>query len=156
MANLFPEAMNDSWADEQTLMAETDTTSSDEVSFGRSWRFDFDAGEFVMTPTRKIARADETAAWIVWCEKAIRTPRYRHLIYSRAYGQEFDDLIGKGYGHALQESEIRRIAAETLLADPRTASVDSFTFAWQEDGYQFTCRVANVREEEVILEGSVT
>lgn len=153
MANLFPEAVADSWSDTGQDALET---TADEVVFGRSWRFDFAAGEFVMTPTRKIAQADETAAWIMWCEKAIRTPRYRHLIYSRAYGQEFEDLIGKGYSRAVQESEIERIAAETLMVDPRTLSVDSFVFTWQEDGCRFSCRVKNVREEEVIVEGSVT
>lgn len=81
-----------------------------------------------MTPTRKIARADDTAAWVVWCEKAIRTPRYRHLIYSRSYGQEFEELIGKGYSRAVQESEIERIATETLMVDPRTLSVGDFSF----------------------------
>lgn len=153
MANLFPEAVGDSWSasglDEQESVADT-------VVFGRSWRFDFDAGEFVMTPTGKIALADESAAWKVWCEKAIRTPRYRHLIYSRAYGQEFEALIGQGYGRAVQESEIRRIATETLMVDPRTLSVDGFVFDWREDGCRFACRVKNIREDELLVEGSVT
>ncbi|GJM68458.1 hypothetical protein HMSSN036_06740 [Paenibacillus macerans] len=153
MANLFPEAVVDAWSSAEE---ETPETTNDEVVFGRSWRFDFEAGEFVMTPTRKIARADDTAAWVVWCEKAIRTPRYRHLIYSRSYGQEFEELIGRGYSRAVQESEIERIATETLMVDPRTLSVGDFSFSWQDDGCRFSCRVKNVREEEMIAEGSVT
>ncbi len=153
MANLFPEAVVDSWSSGEE---ETPETTNDEVAFGRSWRFDFEAGEFVMTPTRKIARADDTAAWVVWCEKAIRTPRYRHLIYSRSYGQEFEELIGRGYSRAVQESEIERIATETLMVDSRTLSVGDFSFSWQDDGCRFSCRVKNVREEEMIAEGSVT
>ncbi|MGZ7442169.1 DUF2634 domain-containing protein [Paenibacillus sp. TH7-28] len=153
MANLFPEAVVDAWSSAEE---ETPETTNDEVAFGRSWRFDFGAGEFVMTPTRKIARADDTAAWVVWCEKAIRTPRYRHLIYSRSYGQEFEELIGRGYSRAVQESEIERIATETLMVDPRTLSVGDFSFSWQDDGCRFSCRVKNVREEEMIAEGSVT
>ncbi|MDU2243082.1 MAG: DUF2634 domain-containing protein [Paenibacillus sp.] len=153
MANLFPEAVGDSW-----LAAGLDEQESvgDAVAFGRSWRFDFDAGEFVMTPTGKIAPADEIAAWKMCCEKAIRTPRYRHLIYSRAYGQEFEELIGQGYSRAVQESEIRRIATETLMVDPRTLSVDGFVFDWREDGCRFACRVKNIREDELLVEGSVT
>ncbi|WP_068784769.1 DUF2634 domain-containing protein [Paenibacillus phocaensis] len=153
MANLFPEMVADSWS---AVLPDGQESLMDAVTFGRSWRFDFGAGEFVMTPTGKIALADEIAAWKVWCEKAIRTPRYRHLIYSRAYGQEFESLIGQGYSRAVQESEIRRIATETLMVDPRTLSVDGFVFDWREDGCRFTCRVKNVREDELLVEGSVT
>ncbi len=109
-----------------------------------------------MTPTRKIAGAEGTEAWIIWCQKAIRTPRYRHLIYSRDYGQEFEELIGIGYSRAVQESEIQRIARETLMVDPRTASVEGFVFEWQGERCSFTCRVMNIHDEELTLEGSVS
>lgn len=150
MANIFPEEIEDDWAE-----GETEESENDEVSFGRSWRFDFDSGDFVMTPTRKVAAADETAAWVMWCQKAIRTPRYRHLIYSRGHGEEFDELIGKGYSRDVQESEIRRMVTEALMVDPRTASVGEFTFEWRNDACYFTCRISNVRDEGAVLEGSV-
>lgn len=147
---LFPESMSDSWS----VGAEVDGVSA-EVSFGRSWRFDFEQGEFVLTPTRKIAPCTGTDAWVMWCKKAIRTPRYRHLIYSRSYGQEFEDLIGKGYSRAVQESEIQRMASEALMVDPRTAEVDGFSFSWQDDRCVFSCRVTNIYDEALSLEGSV-
>ncbi|MEF2964911.1 DUF2634 domain-containing protein [Paenibacillus sp. M1] len=143
--------MNGSWD-----TGETAEMPIEGVQFGRSWRFDFDQGEFVMTPTRKIAAADGTEAWVMWCQKAIRTPRYRHLIYSRNFGQEFDELIGKGYTRAVQESEIQRIARETLLVDPRTAGVEEFTFTWEGECCYFTCRVTNIHDEQLTLEGSVS
>lgn len=151
MANLFPENTEQSWGAEPLSEVQDES-----VRFGRSWRFDFDAGEFVMTPTRKIAGAQGTEAWILWCQKAIRTPRYRHLIYSRDYGQEFEELIGRGYSRAVQESEIQRIARETLMVDPRTASVEDFVFEWQGEQCSFTCRVMNIHDEELTLEGSVS
>ncbi len=150
MANIFPEDVEDDWTE-----SGGEDSTVEEVTFGRSWRFDFDVGDFVMTPTRKVAAADETAAWMMWCEKAIRTPRYRHLIYSREHGEEFDDLIGKGYSRAIQESEIQRMVTETLTVDPRTASVGNFTFEWRDDACYFACRITNVRDEEAVLEGSV-
>jgi hypothetical protein len=150
VANLFPEEIEEDWAETQA-----EESSDEEVPFGRSWRFDFTAGDFVMTPTRKVAAADETAAWVMWCQKAIRTPRYRHLIYSRDHGEEFDDLIGKRYSRAVIESEIQRIVTETLSVDPRTANVGGFTFAWSGDGCRFTCRIQNVREETETIEGRV-
>jgi hypothetical protein len=151
VANLFPESIEQSWDDPGSP-----ESSEDGVSLGRSWRFDFDAGEFVMTPTRKIAQVDGMDAWVMWCQKAIRTPRYRHLIYSHQYGQELDELIGRGYSRAVQESEIQRMVTETLMVDPRTLSVDSFTFSWQEDGCRFSCQIRNVHDEQFTLEGSVS
>ncbi|GIO35856.1 hypothetical protein J41TS12_07170 [Paenibacillus antibioticophila] len=148
--SLFPASMNDSW--NEGIEAENE---SSEISFGRSWRFDFDQGEFVLTPTRKIASCTGTDAWVMWCRKAIRTPRYRHLIYSRSYGQELDELIGKGYSRAVLESEIQRMVSEALLVDPRTADVDGFYFSWQEAGCSFTCQVTNIYDEVLRLEGSV-
>ncbi|WP_413773735.1 DUF2634 domain-containing protein [Paenibacillus woosongensis] len=160
MANLFPE--------EQEWGAGSGAAGSDELNvlgeqsaatggmFGRSWLFDFEAGEFRMTPTRKIASADETAAWMMWCEKAVRTARYHHLIYSRDYGQEYEGLIGRGMSRGALESEIQRMTTEALMIDPRTARVDQFSFRWSGDACLFSCRVMNVRDETAVLEGSVT
>ncbi|MEK4356221.1 DUF2634 domain-containing protein [Paenibacillus sp. FSL M7-1455] len=150
MANLFPATEDMVWED----ATEPATYEGSGAVFGRSWKFDFDAGEFVMSPTRKMAVADEKEAWVLWCEKAIRTPRYRHLIYSRDYGSELEELIGSG-NRAIQESEIRRMVSETLLADARTQNVDQFVFEWEGESCRFTCRITNIREEEAVLEGSV-
>lgn len=152
MDNLFPIDAEQAW----TADGAGEETADEQVPFGRSWRFDFDRGEFVLTPARKIVPADNTEAWVMWCQKAIRTPRYRHLIYSRDYGQEYEELIGRGYSRAVQESEIERITRETLLTDPRTASVDGFVFDWAGERCRFTCRVMNVQEEALVLEGSVS
>lgn len=138
-----------------TDVTETELLEGVTPVFGRSWRFDFDAGEFVVTPTRKVAVADEKEAWVQWCEKAIRTPRYRHVIYSRDYGSELEELIGSSFGHAVQESEIQRIVTETLLADARTEAVDQFTFSWKDEACTFTCRIRNVRDEIEIIESVV-
>ncbi|MFC3800009.1 DUF2634 domain-containing protein [Cohnella sp. GCM10012308] len=148
MADLFPTA---------TIGAEVlpDETEASGALFGRSWRFDFETGEFVLTPTGRIAGAQDTDAWLEWCRKALATERYRHLVYSRLYGQEFESLIGIGLSRAAVESEIARIASETLLADPRTARVGTFSFFWQEDACRFSCSVTSVRDEAGTIEGSV-
>lgn len=151
MANLFPDTDAFIWGDE----SETIATDSTEVIFGKSWRYDYDAGEFVLTPSGKVAIADEKEAWVQWCHKAILTPRYRHVIYSRDYGSELEELVGQGYGHAIMESEITRMVTETLLTDERTESVDQFTFKWVDDQCVFTCRITSVQEDTQILESEV-
>ncbi|MDO3408555.1 DUF2634 domain-containing protein [Saccharibacillus sp. CPCC 101409] len=152
MANLFPETADFYWG-EENAPAENESTAP---SFGRSWKFDYSKGEFVTTPSGRIAAADAREAWVQWCEKAIRTPRYRHVIYSRDYGSELEELIGSGYDHAIVESEIERMASEALLADERTGSVDQFSFAWDGDGCTFTCRVTSVQEDVEFLESEVS
>jgi hypothetical protein len=146
MPNLFPI---------ETVTATPEETQASQVKFGRSWRFDFDAGEFAMTPTGGIAESRGTDAWLEWCKKALMTARYRYLVYSRAYGQEFDDLISRHLTRAGNESEIKRIATECLMVDPRTAAVENFTFEWEGDAVYFTCEVSNVLDESGTVGGSV-
>lgn len=91
MPSLFPET-GVVWGDEEDLSGAT----SEEVRFGRSWRFDYDAGDFVLTPSGKVAAAGGHGAWVQWCIKAVKTPRYRHVIYSRNYGSEAGGSGGAG------------------------------------------------------------
>jgi len=138
MPNIFP-----------TESTTTTQARNQQVKFGKGWRFDFEAGEFVLTPTGKVAPANELEAYMQWCEKALRTPRYRHMIYSRNYGSEFDDLIGRGYPKAIVESEITRIVTETLMTDPRTGSIQNSSFSWGNDGVYFSCDVYTINTEIV-------
>ncbi|NOU65236.1 DUF2634 domain-containing protein [Paenibacillus sp. LMG 31461] len=125
------------------------------ISFGRSPKFDHSVGEFVTTPTGKIAECEGTDAWLEWCQKALRSRRYTHLVYSRAYGQEYDDLIARHLSRQANEMEILRMTTETLKVDPRTADVRHFTFEWEKDQCSFQCEIVNVRGEQKNLKGSV-
>jgi len=148
MPNLFP-------TEEITATPEMIEASVSPVQFRRSWKFDFDAGEFVLTPTGKMQETEGADAWLEWCCKALMTARYRYLVYSRNYGQEFEDLIGRGLTREVIESEIKRIATECLMVDPRTAAVENFSFEWEGDTCRFTCEVSNVRGETGTVNGSV-
>lgn len=144
MANLFP----------TDLPVEELTEQKDEgVFFGRSWRFDFDAGEFIMTPTGQVARSEGKEAWVEWCRKALLTERYKHLVYSRNYGQEFEELIRSSLPRSVIEMEIKRIAIETLMSDPRTAKVDRFACEWRGESCYFTCTISNVHDETAEIQG---
>lgn len=147
MPNLYP-------TEDVAAAPETAEASTSQVQFGRSWKFDFDAGEFVMSPTGKVQETEDVDAWLEWCRKALMTQRYRYPIYSRNYGQEFEELIGRGLTREAIESEIKRMTTECLMVDPRTASVQNFTFHWEGDQCFFTCEVSNVRGETRALSGS--
>lgn len=135
--------------------AETAEIQSSLIKFGKSWRFDFDRGEFILTPTGRVAGAAGADAWLEWCRKALMTARYSFLVYSRNYGQEFDDLISRHLTRAGNESEIKRIATDCLMVDPRTAAVENFVFTWDGDSCYFTCQVSNVLGESGTITGKV-
>lgn len=147
MANLFPtEAVSGLIIDEE---------SSTKVTFGKGWKFDFDTGEFVTSPTGRMAPANELEAYMEWCQKALLTPRYRHVIYSRHYGNEFDDLIGQAYPREVVESEVQRIVRETLGVDPRTGELSDFFFYWDGDILYFSCKVTTVNSDEINVSSEV-
>ncbi|OCT10993.1 hypothetical protein A8709_04630 [Paenibacillus pectinilyticus] len=125
------------------------------IPFGRSPKFDHSLGEFITTPTGKIAECTDTEAWVEWCQKALRARRYTHLVYSRSYGQEYDDLIARHLSRQANEMEIVRITTETLKVDPRTADVRHFTWEWENEKCSFQCEIVNVRGEQKNIKGSV-
>ncbi len=68
------------------------------------------------------------AAWLT-----LLTPRYRHLIYSWAYGSELDTLVGTDHDYAL--SEAKRMIADALSTDVRITDVRDFV--WSAGVLQF-------------------
>lgn len=121
--------------------------SGDDSSYGKTVQFDFEKHEFMLSPTGKMKTASGSDAWGEWCVKALCTERYKYLIYSTDYGEELDTLMGQSKAHQLIESEVRRMTKECLECDPRTASVDEFSFQWIDDGFIFSCRVTNTLGE---------
>ncbi|MDU0203828.1 DUF2634 domain-containing protein [Paenibacillus sp. MAH-36] len=151
MPNLFPLAGTEK--SELPLLGAG--TGRGAVGFGRCPKFDYALGEFVLTQTGRIAECSGTEAWLQWCQKALLTQRYTYLAYSRAYGQEFDDLIARQLSKPANEMEITRITKETLMVDPRTASVGPFTWTWNQSECSFQCQITNVRGDKKNIQGSV-
>lgn len=56
----------------------------------------------------------------------LNVERYAYPIYSRNYGSELSDLIGKPKDYAM--SEIKRRITEALLQDDRITSLDGWEF----------------------------
>ncbi len=142
--NLFP-------TEDISAVSEFSEQDKTTVAYGKSWKFDFDKMEFVVDGGGRIKEADEDEAWIIWCYKALLTARYRYAIYSDNYGSELEEIIGRNYPKEVLQSEIERTVKETLLADPRTASVDNFSFEFLDDGVYFTCEVTNTRGSTATL-----
>ncbi|EIS9210340.1 TPA: DUF2634 domain-containing protein [Clostridioides difficile] len=82
----------------------------------------------------------------------LNTERYEHLIYSRNYGVELNDLIGEPISYVIPELE-RRIT-EALIQDDRVENVDNFEF--QNIKGKLQCRFSvhtkygNIKAEKVV------
>ena len=69
----------------------------------------------------------EKEAVKVWIWNAIRTPRYRYMIYTWAYGSEFESLLGRAYTENLKTAEAPRFLRECLLINPYITAVKNIT-----------------------------
>jgi phage baseplate assembly protein W len=65
--------------------------------------------------------------------KAIRTARFRYLIYDDDYGSELEDLIGEDVTDAFLNEEIPRVIREALIYDDRIADVRDFIITRKGD-----------------------
>lgn len=103
---------------------ETDAPSP----FGRSWRFDFVAGQFIREGTvPKVVYELDTL--VMWVEKALRTARTAHPIYEETYGVEDPDLlVGQPIDDALTQAW-QESATAALLVHDRIVDVDNFSFS---------------------------
>lgn len=151
MPNLFPE--------EKIPIEEANPQETiDEIPIGRSWRFDFQTGDFSQSPSGSARSIDGIELYKQWAYKVLATPRYKHLSYSRSYGQELEELIGSGLSKQAIESEVRRMVTETLMVIPQTITVNQFVFEWKEDALYYSCEVSTTFGEDRIeqrLEGVI-
>lgn len=77
---------------------------------------------------------DDDEALRQFIYKAIRTARFRYLIYDDQYGSELEDLIGSDVTDAFLNEEIPRVIREALIYDDRIADVRDFSIKRESDG----------------------
>lgn len=125
---------------------------------GKSFLFDFTAGEFVVRDGRLVV-ADDTTAIKVWIEKILRTEKGRYAIYEGlSYGTSIEDLIiGTNYNIAFTESELKREIEEALLRHPQISGISNFILTREVSGVtaEFTVVLDNgeIVQSEVSLGG---
>lgn len=98
-----------------------------------TYKFNFDTGEFDKKPNGYVDKVDLLEAYQQWCEKAIRTKRFKRFAYSDKYGNEVYTLIGSGISIAAKELEIERMIREALMVHPLTKAVQDFQFSWEDN-----------------------
>jgi hypothetical protein len=123
-----PGLINPDLALDAALAPVEDPETDAPIPFGKSWRFDFIAGQFVRNGTAP-QETYELDSLIMWIEKAARTDRYAHPMYSDAYGVEGPlDLIGVQADDD-QLSAYQDALTDALLVHDRITAVEDFNFS---------------------------
>ena len=122
-----PGLINPDLALDAALAPVDDTDQAASIPFGRSWRFDFIAGQFIKDgQAPKITY--ELDSLVVWVEKCLRTSRYAHEIYSDDFGIEGPfDVIGMQANDEVLGAYQDAIT-EALLVHDRITAVEDFSF----------------------------
>lgn len=74
----------------------------------------------------------ENEAIKTWVYKALKTERFRYLIYSWNFGSEIDSLIGQSYTPNLTKAECIRYIEEALLINPYIKAITEVEVSFSE------------------------
>lgn len=66
---------------------------------------------------------EDKEALKIWVHFALKTERYKYLIYSWYYGNEANNLIGKKTTKGLFNSEVKRYIEECLLVNENITGI---------------------------------
>ena len=83
----------------------------------------------------------------VWAWKALNTWRYLHPIYSRSYGCDVYDLIGRAYSEDLKHSEAVRYVRDCLCITPSNNVVRDVAVDFRGDLLTISCCVSSIYGE---------
>lgn len=86
-------------------------------------------------------------AILVWAWKALHTPRFRYEIYTWAYGNEAESLIGQPYSQELKRSEGARCVRECLMINPYITDIDEINVSFIDDKMIIECRIETIYGE---------
>lgn len=107
--SLFPFA-----TDEEVTLVTPDVTASSIREYG----LDFETGKL----TGKIVTGVD--ALCVWAYLALKARRYRWVIYSWQYGEEYTNLIGYSFDEDYLYSEVKRYLEECLFVNEHITGIE--------------------------------
>ena len=105
---------------------------SENTTLGKSFIFDFSAGDFVLKDG-KLQVAEGVEALKVWIQKILKTEKFKFKIYqtgeAKEYGVTLLELVNSGYPQFFIQAEIQREVTEALPRNPEILNVENFNFA---------------------------
>lgn len=115
------------------------------VQTSRTYSLNIETGEI----SGKVDGLEAIKQYVI---KAIKTPRFRHVIYSFSYGCEMEELIGQDFTEDFFKSEIQRMIKEALIYDERIEDVHSFTINRNAENIYIDFTVETIEGQLVISE----
>lgn len=103
------------------------TEETQESKIPKEYEIDFKTGQL----TGRIVEGAEAIK--VWIWLVLQTPRYRYYIYSWDYGNEFEELIGRGYSEEYINAEAQRMTEDCLLVNEHIESITDFSVGMEND-----------------------
>lgn len=99
------------------------------------YAIDFETGEYITNEdSNDIKILKENEALKVWCYKALKTERFRYLIYSDSYGSDLFEHPGMVYSKSVKDALIINQIQETLLVNPYIKECFDFKIENSDDG----------------------
>lgn len=136
--SLFPFA-----TDEEIALVTPDVTASSI----REYELDFATGRL----TGRIVTGVD--ALCIWAYLALKAQRYRWVIYSWQYGEEYTNLIGYSFDEDYLYSEVKRYIEECLLINEHITAIEDLTVSQvKEKLYVKFKLVTNVGSKEVAID----
>lgn len=93
----------------------------------REYGLNFETGQL----TGKVVEGADAVA--VWAWLALQTAKERFYIYSLDYGQDYEEMMGKGYSKAYIDMELKRMTEECLEQNPYVTGIEQFSCTLEED-----------------------
>jgi phage baseplate assembly protein W len=125
----------------------TEIDNDSEAIPTKTYKIDFENG-------RIIGKVDEIEAIKQFIKKALKTPRFKCLIYDGQYGSEIDNLIKSDSTFQFIESELPRVVEDALIYDKRIQKVYDFSFELSKEQLYIKFKVDTIygttEYEEVI------
>lgn len=102
---------------------------------------------------RIIGKVDGLRATEQAIHKALKTPRWKCLVYNNQYGSELkNEITAKDASRELIETEIPRMVEDALLPDTRVLSVSDFSYSFEGDECYITFTAQTIYGTTVIEE----
>ena len=136
--SLFPFA-----TDEEIALVTPDVTASSI----REYELDFATGRL----TGRIVTGVD--ALCIWAYLALKAQRYRWVIYSWQYGEEYTNLIGYSFDADYLYSEVKRYIEECLFINEHITAIEDLTVSQvKEKLYVKFKLVTDVGSKEVAID----
>lgn len=127
----------------ETADSSTDVT---EYPIFREVQWDYEKNEPVYQNGEPVI-IEGAEAVKVWAWNALHTPRFRYEIYSWAYGNEMESLIGKQYSNELKQSEGARYVRECLTSNPYITDVKDISVSFGGDVLSISATLVTIYGE---------